>query len=256
MARAFISYSTKDQELAKCFIDFLQLGMGIQRGDIFCTAFSDALPTGENFIEKIRTEIEACSVVISLITEAYLKSSFCIAEMGVAWGMKKCCFPLLLVPYERLNTTPLCGMQMRRLDSPADISTIYDELFVHHINPGRQTAEFNKRLPGFISYVDNFQKGNYKIEKDKSGYYTTVITEIRKVSEKYRCYGIKGQIQDPPDHGNADSDWIFFWKGMYPDLQIGDWIRFKVSKSEIRRFDDLGNARNLYPSALEKISAY
>lgn len=159
MARIFISYSTKDQELAEHFTEFLQLGMGVQRMDIFCTSFSEALPTGDYFIEKIRTEMETCSVVISLITETYLKSPFCTAEMGVAWGMKKCYFPLLLVPYERLNATPLCGMQMRRLNSAEDISTVYDELFTYNISQGRQTAEFNKRLPGFINYVNQLQSG-------------------------------------------------------------------------------------------------
>lgn len=256
MARVFISYGTKNKELADHFIEFLQLGMGVQRADIFCTAFSEALPTGENFIEKIRTELEACSVVILLITEEYLKSAFCMAEMGVAWGLKKCCFPLLLVPYDQLNKTPLCGMQMRRLNNEEDISTIYDELFTHNIIHGRQTAEFNKRLPGFMSFINNLQKGNYRIEKDKSGYYTAVISEIRKVSEKYRCYGIKGQVQGLPDDGKADSDWIFFWKEMYQDFQVGDWVRFKISKSEIRRFDDLGMARNLYPSELDEITIY
>lgn len=74
------------------------------------------------------------------------------------------------------------------------------------------------------------------------------------MSDNYRCYGIKGQIQDPPDEGEANSDWIFFWRGVYPDLQVGDWVRFKVSKSEVRQFPDIGSARNLYPSELEKCS--
>ena len=89
MAKVFISYSSRNQELALCFIEFLQLGMGIRKSDIFCTVFPDSLTTGENFIERIRTEIESCEVVISLITGEYLQSTFCIAEMGIAWGMRK-----------------------------------------------------------------------------------------------------------------------------------------------------------------------
>lgn len=252
MAKVFISYSSRNQELAEYFIEFIQLGMGVQKRDIFCTAFPEALPTGENFIEKIRTELESCEAVISLITEEYLRSTFCVAEMGIAWGMRKSYFPLLLVPYERLNRTPLCGVQMRRMDSREDISTVYDELFVSHVIQGRQTAEFNKRLPEFIEHMNGLKHGNYMIGKDEEGYYTAVVREVRKVSDNYRCYGIKGQIQDPPDNGKAGSDWIFFWKGVYPDLQVGDWVRFKVSKSEVRKFQDIGYARNLYPSELEK----
>ena len=254
MARVFISYSTRNQELAECFIEFIRLGMGVPKSDIFCTAFPEALPTGENFIEKIRTELESCDAVISLITEEYMRSTFCIVEMGIAWGMRKCYFPLLFVPYERLNSTPLCGVQMRCLDSREDISTVYDELFESHVIKGRQTAEFNRRLPAFIERMSGLKQGDYRIGRDKDGYYTAVIREVRKVSDNYRCYGIKGQIQDPPDEGEANSDWIFFWRGVYPDLQVGDWVRFKVSKSEVRQFPDIGSARNLYPSELEKCS--
>ena len=253
MARVFISYSTRNQELAECFIEFIQLGMGVQKSDIFCMAFPEALPTGENFIEKIRMEMESCEAVISLITEEYLKSTFCIVEMGIAWGMRKDYFPLVVVPYERLDRTPLCGVQMRQMDSGEDISTVYDELFERHVVQGRQTAEFSRRLPDFIEQVSRLKHGNFTIMKDKEGYYTAVIREVRKVSDNYRCYGIKGQIQDPPDDGQADSDWIFFWRGVYPDLQVGDWVRFKGSQSEVRKFQDIGNARNLYPSELELI---
>lgn len=197
MARVFISSSTRNQELAECFIEFIRLGMGVPKSDIFCTAFPEALPTGENFIEKIRTELESCDAVISLITEEYLRSTFCIVEMGIAWGMRKCYFPLLFVPYERLNSTPLCGVQMRCLDSREDISTVYDELFESHVIKGRQTAEFNRRLPAFIERMSGLKQGNYRIGMDKDGYYTAVIREVRKVSDNYRCYGIKGQKEVP-----------------------------------------------------------
>ena len=253
MAKVFISYSSRNQELALCFIEFLQLGMGIRKSDIFCTVFPDSLTTGENFIERIRTEIESCEVVISLITGEYLQSTFCIAEMGIAWGMRKRYFPLLLVPYECLDSTPLCGVQMRRLDSGEDISTVYDELYGRHVIQGRQTAEFNKRLPGFLDRIRMLKDGEYMVKKDDQGYYTSVIHKVRKVHDNYRCYGIKGHIEEPPDNEKADSDWIFFWRGMYPELEEGDWVRFKVSKSEVRYFRDIGYARNLYPLELEKL---
>lgn len=93
------------------------------------------------------------------------------------------------------------------------------------------------------------------IAKDGEGDYKAVIREVRKVKDnsRYCCYGIKGQIQDPPDGKNADSDWIFFWRGMYDELQVGDWVRFKVSKSEVKHFPDIGYARNLYPAELVKV---
>lgn len=69
--------------------------------------------------------------------------------------------------------------------------------------------------------------GNDILEKDTEGWYHTVITEIRSVKEKYCCYKIKGKLDRPLDNGQADGEWIFFWVGMYDDLQVGEgYARF------------------------------
>ena len=68
--------------------------------------------------------------------------------------MNKHHFPLISVPFEQLSYTPLQGMQMRRLNDSSDISMVYDELLEYDIRKKSQTAEFNKRLPGFIQAVN------------------------------------------------------------------------------------------------------
>lgn len=72
MAKIFLSHSTKNKELVENFIEFLQLALGISRGDIFCTIAVEELYTGENFMERIRKELQDSTAVISLITEEYL----------------------------------------------------------------------------------------------------------------------------------------------------------------------------------------
>ena len=96
MKKVFISFSSKNQQLAEKFLEFLQLGMGLRRRDVFCTAFPEKLQTGENFIETIRQQMQECDTVISLITAEYLQSPFCLVEMGAAWALCKQYFPLLL----------------------------------------------------------------------------------------------------------------------------------------------------------------
>ena len=49
--KIFMSFSNFDQRLEEKFEDFLQLGMGIRREDIFCTADRSALSTGVNCCE-------------------------------------------------------------------------------------------------------------------------------------------------------------------------------------------------------------
>lgn len=110
MGKIFISYSSKNKELTEKFIEFLQLGMGIGREDIFCTVSAHTLKTGEPFIEAIRKELKDCEAVISLITEDYLNSKFCLIEAGAAWAMSKRYFPLLTVPFSDLAGTLLQGL--------------------------------------------------------------------------------------------------------------------------------------------------
>ncbi len=154
MARLFISHSSKDKIIMDSFLEFLQLGMGVERNDIFCTAYAKDLASGEAFMEAIRLELNDCEAVISLVTEDYLRSKFCLAEMGAAWAMSKHYFPITTVPIERLKSTPLSGLQLRCLSDQADLGTVYDELLECGISRRRQTAEFTVHLPWFIQRVN------------------------------------------------------------------------------------------------------
>lgn len=252
MAKIFISHSTKNRELVESFLEFLQLGMGVDRSDIFCTSYHGELKTGEDFVETIRSQLQGCEVVISLITEEYLASNFCMIELGAAWGMSKAFFPLLSVPIERLRNTPLIGLQLRNLKKEEDLSAVYDELGRCKVRKECQTAEFTKHMPKFVSKVRQLLEGDYQILKDRNGYYEAVVKKVRWVGESYRCYGIEGHIENPPDGQEAGSDWVFFRKGMYCELQPGDRVRFRISKTEVMEFSDLGRARNIYPAELWK----
>lgn len=153
MKKLFISHSSKDRKLVEEFIEFLQLGMGVKKADIFCTAYPEILATGRGFVEEIHKQMQECEMVLFIITEEYLQSAFCLAEMGAAWGMGKQCFPLLTVDYRRLDGTPLLGIQMRKLSSIDDMSVLYDELHKCGILDEYQTAEFNRRLSKFVESV-------------------------------------------------------------------------------------------------------
>lgn len=255
MKTIFVSYSSKNEKLAKAFVELLQLGMGFAKNDIFCTAYPYMLETGNNFIEDIRNRMRECETVISIITDEYLRSSFCLAEMGAAWALSKRYFPLLMVPYERLDGTPLQGLQMRNLKSLEDLSIIYDELHKCKILESYQTAEFYKRAEAFVKGLKaNDYTEDSIINKDSDGYYEAVISSVRPVNNKqYRCYGLLGHISEPPDGEKADNDWLFYWRNAFPDLQVGDRVRFKTTKTKINKFPDLGRARNIYPDDLFKV---
>ena len=60
MSKIFISHSSKNLDIIKFFIEFLQLGMGVERDDIFCTSLLDNITSGEPYIERIRNELHDC----------------------------------------------------------------------------------------------------------------------------------------------------------------------------------------------------
>lgn len=252
MAKVFISHSSKDREIVTSVLDFLQMGMGIAREEIFCTSYPNELPTGEAFITKIKEELENCEAVIFLITEQYLKSQFCLAELGAAWGLSKRIFPLLLVDFDKLEGTPLKGMQMRRLDKENDISVVYDEFCTCGVILRQCTSEYINRLPSFIRQIKVITNGEYLLEVGEDGYYHTEISAVRNVPSEYRCYKIKGHIENWEAEDAAKTDWIFYRHGVYGEFHVGDKVCFKISKTEVNNWKDIGLARNIYPADLKK----
>ena len=144
MNRLFISHSTQDLEDLQPFVEFLQLGMGIAAKDIFWTSSGSALPTGEPFVERIRSTLCDCQQVLCFLTPNYFKSKFCLAEMGAAWLQKGKILPLLVSPldYASLTGTPLQGLQALKREERDDLLRLYDELSMAGIAAVGQTASW------------------------------------------------------------------------------------------------------------------
>lgn len=250
MAKIFISHSVRDGELIRILVDFLQMGMGIGRSEIFCTSYPETLPTGENFIEEIRRQMVNCEAVFFMLTDNFLKSQFCLTEMGAAWGLGKRIYPLLLVNLDKLERTPLKGLQVRFLNKENDVSAIYDELRNDGIITRTSTAEYMRRLPEFIQEITAQSDGEYILTAAEDGYYHTEIVAERYVPDGYRCYGIKGHIKEWRDVDSAETDWLFYRADVYEDLKVGEKVRFKIHRTEEKRWQDIGIARNIYPADL------
>lgn len=254
MSKLFISHSTEDKQIVDQLLDFIVLGMGVPRQDVFCTSQQGALHSGDCFVPVIRKAMAGCEQVLLLITKNYLKSPFCLAELGAAWVMNGNVLPLLdeTVQHEDLKRTPLLGVQTRSLGSKDDIFAIYDEFCEAGIVAMRSSVELNRRLPGFLSSIKNEMNSTQILHADVNGHYVTKIEAVRNVPQIYRCYRIKGLVDHIKSPVSGESHWIFYQENVYPDLMIGDTVEFSISKSELRQFPDLPNARNIYPAELFK----
>ena len=208
MKGIFISHSTKNGELVEQFVEFLKLGMGIENSRIFCTSENGTLPTGRHFVEIIKREVQKREMVIVLITPEYLKSRFCMMELGAAWVVAQYLCPILAggVDYKDLDDTPLAGMQMRKIDSEDDLCAVYDEM-VRQEFVSVNIAQFNKKRIDFmkkISAVESEQacetsamEEGRRHHSDSEGYYNVIVEEERFVPSFRKQYTVVGIVERP-----------------------------------------------------------
>lgn len=99
----FLSHSYHDKDLANRLIKLLTNGCDVSPNDILCTSLPGKdIKVGEpSFITYLKEQLGSPKLVLLLITENYLASSFCLAELGAAWRMGFECFPLAVKPIAR-----------------------------------------------------------------------------------------------------------------------------------------------------------
>lgn len=253
MGQLFISHSSIDKDIAQNLIDFFVLGMGIPRKEIFCTSQSGTLVSGDLFIERIRENLNGCQLIVCILSPNYLRSKFCLAEMGAAWLQTGKIIPLLVPPlrYEDLNDTPLLGLQMSYIDDEDKLFNLYDLFGNLGIIQNRQSAEFSRQMKKFIRTLNDTKF----IEPDESGYYHVKIETVRTTPSSFRCYKLAQPLKLHENMVSGETHWLFYRTGMYEDLSVGDTVKILVSSTELRNFPDLKNARNIYPDDLKKINS-
>ena len=187
---------------------------------------------------------------LSVISPPYLHSVTCLTEMGAAWYQTGKIIPLIVNPlhFTDLNNTPLMELQMLQNHNREDMIVLYHEFRTRGIALDNQ-VKFDQYL---TKYIEALQQASV-ISKDSSGYYQAKIAEIRRTPPAYRCYKLDGLLQLDGSVSSNETHWIFYRAGMYEDLAVDDVIRFSIDSTELRKFSDIGMARNIYPKDMYKL---
>ncbi len=200
MPKLFLSHSSRDKELVQELVELMVMGMKISQDDIYCTSLNGTIKTGSKFIENIKENLTENELVIFLITEDYLKSKFCLAELGAAWGLNQNIYPLIVNPIkiDDLNDTPLRDVEMKVLNNKDDIAIIYDELKAEGIAKDN-TSAFNSKLEKFMEYLTSQEKRidllpennntNSKVSNKKKDACNNFFELLRESKEKFRVLG-------------------------------------------------------------------
>jgi len=111
MARIFISHAVADKRLADAFTKFLKEAIGVPAANIFCSSVDGhGIPTGENFSDYMRDQIEDPDLVIMLITETYMEREFCLMELGATWAKSLNPYPIIVSPVDFTAVTRTLGL--------------------------------------------------------------------------------------------------------------------------------------------------
>ena len=86
--RIFISHSSKDKDIMEKFTDYiLQLGIGLNHEDVFCTSIEEmGIKNGEDIRQHIKDNVQGADFSFLMISKNYKESEICLNEMGAVWA--------------------------------------------------------------------------------------------------------------------------------------------------------------------------
>lgn len=208
---------------------------------------------GEGYVNALLDAAGDAALVLIVVTQHFLKSYGCMVGTGVIWGVNPYVHLMFMedIQADWIEGTVFSGMQGSWLCDPKFAGNIYQCLKTAQVKMKGAPLPFVLEVKGFAGQVTREEEGkNRVIKPDEDGYYSVWIEAVRKVPVPFRCYKIRGRLELPGIFTEDETHWIFFKGGVYEDLMPGQHVRIRVGKTERRKYQDIGFARNLYPDEL------
>lgn len=179
--KIFISFSSKDDFILKCFVDrILKLGLQIKPESICCTGIESSKPqTGEDFKVWIKSNIENSQIIIQLISLNYKSSEVCLNEMGASWLTSARIIPILIPPLDYPNVGFIHNSsQLLKLDSRSDLFKFADEIIAFFPDKSLKSEILNQQISEFIKQTSDQKIFTREIMKRKIETYQTPSFDI------------------------------------------------------------------------------
>lgn len=154
--KIFISHSSKDKNIVEKFTDcILQLGIGINAEDIFCTSIEEmGVKNGKDIRKHIQTNIRNADYAFLLISKNYKASEICINEMGAVWAYDANVRLYLLPDVDFDEIGWLCDTRKANMiNSSIGLDALHKEMIEYFERPDKET--WSRQRETFISYVNN-----------------------------------------------------------------------------------------------------
>ena len=155
MKRVFISHSSKDKRLAECLVDLLEC-MEVPSNRIFCTSLDGyGVPLGENFLDRIKSELGEDTLVLFLITTSFYSSPMCLCEMGASWVKSHTHIPVLVPPFDFCDIKGVISeTQGLKINSKNGLNSLYNTIKAFFGTGGIDLSIWEKKRDRFLSEIN------------------------------------------------------------------------------------------------------
>jgi TIR domain len=202
-SHVFVSHASADVTLIDALRDLLVVGVGVSQNRLFCTSLeSSRIPEGQNFVQFIKSRIQAPALVIMVVTPSYYESAFCLCELGATWTMTLNSFPLLVPPVDSNNLEGvLHGTQAGMITDAKALDRMRDRVTEALGLKGMSTATWNvkrdqflRKLPDMLKALAGFKKVDFKDYETMRGNYEAASEELLKATQ--RIEELERQIEE------------------------------------------------------------
>lgn len=220
MPKIFISHAVKDADMiVRPFIDMLVMGLGIDRGEIYCTSDGD-IPTGVNFPEHIKTNINSAELVIMILTENYMDSDFCLNEMGASWANNQNIYPIVIPPatYKILDRSALRGVTNVLMATEDDLPKLRDELEGKELTGKIRSGEYRTRGKHFLESIEKYEE-----QRQKEGPLTVPVEVFSKLQNQLK--ELDAELEEKIDECDTKDELIEELKKLKDQTAVKQVIR-------------------------------
>jgi len=162
-AGVFISHSSEDKEFVNKISMFFQT-LGIKSDNIFCSSIEgQGVKNGDRIEEKVREHLIKSKLLFYVITKNFLKSNYCIQELGAGWILRDIRIigkKVFLLKLDDVKANDIKGFinsdfKYSELNQDSLMGLIDDVSEVFNV-PNRKATEYNKLCKLLLEQTKEF----------------------------------------------------------------------------------------------------
>lgn len=211
MTKVFLSHSSEDSTVVAQFVHLLEDGIGLERTEIRCSSLLGyGLPLGSPFRDAIRDDIEAADAVLALVSPSFVKSAYCMGEVGIAWGLRKHLIPLLLPTVTPGDIRgPLDSLVVSNIADTGALDTLWEELSERG-GRVRDPVRWQDRRNQFLTGLQMQGRVGNDTWRHRGFWSERVIDGALYIASDLLTMGLRQQVLDAMEGGRPFPPHLFY----------------------------------------------